>query len=538
MRSCWKRRKGFLVVIATFEAISLLFSSYSFASPEIDSQNLQKPNKICFQIDEIDIRDENILPSKEIKAIKAKYESRCLNADDITEIKRILTNKFVESGYVTTRPIIPEQNLKSRKLIIEVQIGKIEKTEYKSKRRINQDHVLPISKNKPLNLRDIEQSSDQFSSLADGKKSKIIISPGDQKNTSIVVIDDDKSKVWRFSTGIDNYGSKNKGIEQSSTSIAIENLLKSNDQYSFSHRQSLGDPRRRFTRTYSGGISLPYSYHNLNFNMSHSTYRTFIHANKEKFRNSGSSRTYKIGLNSTIHRDKVSRTSTNLSYGHDNFSNYIADTRLEISSYRIDKFEAGINHQRRLSKSVLGAGLSYTYGINYNYLKTFGSYLKPNRKFHKINYNLSWLRSYRLQPAYFAPKFTSTISGQFTSQRLAGSEKISIGGISSVRGYKEQIENADNGLYWRNEVALGFLSKDQKTNPILEDTEIFVGLDLGRFANYESKKEVSGMMSGAALGIRNNNGIVRFEATISKGISAKYIKPKDTEFYFSIGVSV
>jgi len=522
------------VIVAFFSAFS------SIAEEQIDSQDSSNklPNKICFQIDQIEILQNQILPLRDVEALQSKYQTRCLRAKDISDLKRIITNKLVEYGYVTSRVVIPEQNLQTQKLLIKIIEGRVEATEYKSGRRIKQDHVLPISEDKILNLRDIEQSSDQFSSLISGHKSKIFLKPGKKENTSIIVIDDKELKVWKLSTGIDNYGSKNKGMEQSITSIGVENLLKSNDRYFLSHRQSLGDIRRRYTRIYSGGISVPYSYHNVNFNVSHSTYRSFIHANNEKFKNSGSGRTYNIGISSIIHRDRLSKTSTNILYEHDNFSNYIADNRLEISSYIIDKFAAGVNHQRRLAGSVLGIGISYVYGINYHYLKNFGSFAKPHNKFHKVNYNLSWLKVMQMKPAYFAPKFTSSLSGQFTSQRLAGSEKVTIGGISSIRGYKEQVENSDNGLYVRNELALGFIHKDKTTNQILEDTELFVGIDVGRFANYDTKKEVKGMMSGVAFGIRNNKGLVRFEAMIGKGIKAKYIKPKGSEFYFSIGIDI
>lgn len=490
----------------------------------------------CFQINEIDIRDSNILPKKIIHSIKARYETQCLDQDQINKLLRELTNQYIDNGYITTYPRIPEQNVQSGKLIIEINEGKIEDIAYKSNRRIKQNHVLPSKQDKILNLRDLEQSVDQFSTLTEGNKSKITIKPGKGKNSSIIHIDDIKDKVWQIKSGIDNYGSKNKGIEQYMTSIAVENLLKSNDQYNISHRQSFGDLTRRFSRTYSGGISIPYSYSNLDFNISHSAYRTYIHANGEQFRNAGSSKSYKVSLINTIHRDKHGKSRAIIAYGHDNYSNYISDTRLEISSYRIDKLEIGINHQRRLKSSVLAAGANYTFGMNNNFLNKFGDITKPHRKFYKLNYNLSWIKSLPMKPTYFAPQFSSSIVGQFTSQRLAGSEKISIGGISSVRGYKEEVENSDNGIYIRNELALGCLSKDKA--PIFEDVEFFAALDVGRFANYEPSKEVMGMMSGYAFGIRNIKGSIKFDFTIGKAIKSKYIKPKDAEFYFSIGIDV
>jgi hemolysin activation/secretion protein len=46
--------------------------------------------------------------------------------------------------------------------------------------------------------------------------------------------------------------------------------------------------------------------------------------------------------------------------------------------------------------------------------------------------------------------------GQWSPDRLYGSERLTLGGESSVRGFKEQYLSGDNGGYWRNE--LGYSS--------------------------------------------------------------------------------
>ncbi len=45
---------------------------------------------------------------------------------------------------------------------------------------------------------------------------------------------------------------------------------------------------------------------------------------------------------------------------------------------------------------------------------------------------------------------------QWSPDRLYGSERLTLGGESSVRGFKEQYLSGDNGGYWRNE--LGYYS--------------------------------------------------------------------------------
>lgn len=516
----------FLVVVWAFS-----FDTKSYGS-DLSHSNLG--NKICFDIDEIQINDKQLLHQKIIKAIKNDYESKCLNADDINGLIRKLANLYIENGFITTSPHIPEQNLQSKKLIIEVKKGHIEEIKYKSKRNINQTHILPITEKNTLNLRDLEQSVDQFGTLK-SDKTKIEVMPGKEAGSSILLVDDEVAKAFDFNTTFDNYGSKNKGTLQGTASITAKNLFKSNDQFHISLKQSLNNPKIKYARIYSGGFSIPYYYHNLNFNVSHSQYRNFIEANKQIFRNAGISRVHKFSINSVIHRDGISKTFSNFAFGHENYNNYIDDNKIEISSYRIDKFEAGINHQRRLNASVLGFGATYTNGFNKDFKKGIGLEFKPKPRFHKLNYNLFWLKPMKMKPNYFSPKFTTFIQGQFTNQRLVGSEKFSLGGISTIRGYKENIENSDNGILVRNELSLGFVSKEKVS--FLEEVEFFNSIDIGRFSNFE-EKTISGMMYGYSFGLRNTKGPINFDITIGVPLYAKYIKDKNSVMYFSIGLDL
>jgi hemolysin activation/secretion protein len=192
-----KHSKTFLVAIATFEVIGIFFVFSSFAEDKIDS--LQQANKICFQIDEIDIRDENILSKNILQQFKNDYEVKCLGQSEINNLLRELTNKYIESGFITTLPYIPEQNLNSKKLVIEIKKGKIEEIKYKSDRKFNQTHILPITEKTTLNLRDLEQSIDQFGNLK-SDKTKIEIQPGREPGSSVVYLEDEVVRAFDFNT--------------------------------------------------------------------------------------------------------------------------------------------------------------------------------------------------------------------------------------------------------------------------------------------------------------------------------------------------
>lgn len=495
-------------------------------------------NEACFTITTIKIQSLDLIPKRELDNIKSRYENQCLTQSKINQLLRDLLNKYIESGYITVRPFVPDQNLRNGVLDIVIKEGYIDNIEYTSKKRIKQDHVLPISKNKIFNLRDLEQTIDQFSRLK-SNNTKVQILPGKNPGTSTIKIDDKKKKFWNLETGIDNSGTKSKGIRQSFTNITFDDLLRSNDQISIGHRRSLGNLKDRYSKVTFGGITIPYRYMNLNFNTTYSDYRTYIYGNREKFKNRGTSRSLGFNVDGVLHRDGVSKTIASVGYNHDNYKNYIADTRIEVASYKIDKVNIVLNHQRRFKKSVLGIGASYTLGLNNSYVKQFGHFKTPNKKFQKLGYDLFWLRPIKMKPEYFKPKLTSILHGQYSPNRLVGAEKITIGGLSSVRGFKEMVESADNGIYMRNEFALGlFMPKSLQNTELFEDMEIFAGLDAGIFNNAEEKKDVYGNMSGAAFGIRNIKGLVKFDFTISKAITSKYIKPKNMEYYFSISLAL
>jgi hemolysin activation/secretion protein len=523
--------------------ISALFKIFSvyffccFAPYYIHAEDLVP---ICFQIKKLDIKGSKSLPKSELSKIKDKYENQCLNEVKINQLMRELTNKLIALGFITSRATIPEQDIKQGKLILEIKEGNIEEVQYKSKTTLTGDRsrVLPTLQGKALNLRDIEQAIDGLNRLK-SNNAKVQILPGKTPGGSIVVIDNEPSKIWYVSTGIDNSGTKNKGIQQSFTNITLEDLLSSNEIYSFGTRYSLSNPNAKFTRSYFGAVSIPYGNYNINFATNHSSYRTYIMASTQSFKNKGISRVNKISIDRNIHRDSNSRTVASIGIGRDNYSNYIADTKIEISSYKIEKIEFSLNHQRRLEASVIGAGISYIHGVNRNYIKGWGSIITPNKKFNKVNLDLSWVKPLPIKPAYFYPIFTSSLHAQHSEQVLCGSEKILIGGLSSVRGFKEQGENSDNGVFIRNELALGLPeNKAPHSVELIQDSELFFAYDAGRFRNYEERGEVSGSMSGAAAGIRATGGIIKFDLTFAKALSSKYIKRGPMEIYFNVALSV
>ena len=518
------------------------FSRWSLAEEVVEQPDAPPAKQSnCFEINEIAFKGATHMSKNQRSELLKKYERRCLGGSDIQILVREVANYYIGNGHVSTRVSIPEQNLRSGKLVLEVHEGKVEHVEYQesgTNSGRNRFNILPDPRNQILNLRDLEQAVDNMSRLK-SNNTTMRLQPGSKENTSVVVIDNKQDKKWFVTTGLDNYGSKYKGQIESSTSVTLEDMFGMSEIYSVGHKRSLGDPSQRLTRSYSGAVSVPYGYNNLTVSYAYTNYRSFIQATSQKFKNNGNTRLLNVKLDRVIHRDGEGKTIASIGLARENYSNYIADTKIQISSYKIKKMDFGLKHQRKLSKSILGLGLDYTYGINANFVEKFGSKIYPAHTFQKLNYDISWIRPFALNKIPAALKFTSSIHGQYSPNVLCGSDKINVGGFTSVRGFKESGENTDNGAFVRNEVSLG-MSKffGNMNNKISEDIEVFLAYDIGRFWGDDEQGKVRGTMSGGAMGVRNTQGILTFDITLAKAFSSKYVKRTPTELYMSANLNI
>ena len=332
----------------------------------------------CLTINQIKVSNTNKYFDKEILKITQKYLGQCLNIDDIQNIVRDITNLYVNMGYITTRVILPEQDISLGHLQLEVVEGYIEAIDIANKHK-SIPPFIPLKINKVLSLRDIEQTYDHYSRVSSNDVN-IIIQPGEKQGASRILIVNTPKKKWKVKAGIDNSGSKHKGEILSYTNLTGENFLGLNETYMFNVKRSVDDPTIRYSNSKSILFSLPFEYYDLSYQYNSSKNRSFIESNNKKYSNSGASTIYKVDLSKILHRDGKSKTSLSTGFGHDIYSNFLDDSKIQISSYKIHKVDFGLSYQGRLSASVLSFGLNITSGINKGFYSKFGNIAVPSRQ--------------------------------------------------------------------------------------------------------------------------------------------------------------
>jgi len=102
----------------------------------------------------------------------------------------------------------------------------------------------------------------------------------------------------------------------------------------------------------------------------------------------------------------------------------------------------------------------------------------------KLNYNLAF-------------------NGQFVKRKIAGADKISIGGVSSVRGFNNSSINGDVGYVFRNDLTINLTD--------LKNEEFYKNLELGLFYDYGAIRNIdyrSGRLSSIGLTLNSKPKII------------------------------
>lgn len=165
---------------------------------------------------------------------------RCLGSQGITLLVQRLQQALVEQGYITSQAQVPEQDLRSGTLVFRILEGRVAQI-----RSANDDPSLPrlawaTGPGEILNLRDIEQSSENLRRLP-SLNPQLQIEPGEAPGTSDVVVDLSSRRPIRLGLAIDDAGNRSTGKLQGNVTFSWDNPLGLADLFYFTQGQDLGD---------------------------------------------------------------------------------------------------------------------------------------------------------------------------------------------------------------------------------------------------------------------------------------------------------
>jgi len=497
--------------------------------PQAPTPEGSDPASTCIQIDRITIEGITLLSQPSVSALTHPYYGKCLGLAELNDILKQVTFLYVESGFITSRAYLPEQDLSDGNLQIVVVEGSLrgiimdgEPASYHSQIAT----AFPGLVGKPVNLRDTEQGLDQINRLK-SRAATTELSPGEELGDTTLLVAVERTKPWSITLGANNLGGQSTGEYQSKIDISFDDLLGLNEQWSFGYQRSMGkhplwfSEQRPNSDTFSGGVSVPFGYWTFGLNGSWNEYRSEIQGNAARINTSGRSRSLEFDASRVIHRDQVSKTTVTGSLSWKSTESYILGSLVEVSSRNLSVANLGLSHSRQLLGGQLSVSGTYSRGLAI--LGAFDDASaapgSPKGQFNKFSTNLSYVKPFEL--GQFAAVYNGSVSGQWSPDLMFGSEQMSLGGLSSVRGVRESLLSGNNAVTMRNELSLRFPDiPNAELAQVLGRFEPYVALDIGHVFEQADHGIAGGTLSGFAVGLRNSQGALNFDLSYSDLISA------------------
>lgn len=515
------------------------------------SEKLPSSESLCFSLTQIELADYSSAistPSQFQWALTQAQQDLqlqlpyCLGNEGLSILMKQIQNRIIERGYITTRVVVPEQDLTTGKLTLAVILGKVRHTLVadSSKKveftRLNGWTGLTFSQGELLNVRDIEQSLENLKRVPT-VEANIEILPAEGEGaemgeSDLKVLYQQKFPL-RGSLNLDDAGSKSTGKWQGSASLSWDNPFSANDlfyaSYSHSIRRSSDEVGRRMSKNYQLYYSVPFGYWTLTTSHGRNDYRQEVFgAYGNSYTYAGESTTDKVSLSYLAYRDAVRKTTLSGGFWSRHSKNYVDETEVEVQRRRMSGWEAGISHREYVGSLIVDVALNYKWGTGMR-----GALEAPEELFGEgtsrpriLSASVGMVMPFVLFDNQL--QYQSQWQSQWNKRRLIAQDRFSIGNRYSVRGFDGELTlSGERGWYWRNELAWHIKQSGHW---------LYVALDGGRVSMVDDQLGQS--LIGSAVGVRGDWKGVSYDYFVGKPLKKpKGFRTSNTTTGFNVGYS-
>ncbi|WP_095109569.1 ShlB/FhaC/HecB family hemolysin secretion/activation protein [Pseudomonas sp. Irchel 3E20] len=490
----------------------------------------------CFQINAIELDGAQHLDANARAQLLKPYQDQCLSVGQINALLKAVTHHYLERGFVTTRAYLPQQDLAGGVLKIVVVEGRLEgldSSALASPRELAM--TFPGKTGELLNLRELEQLVDQLSRLP-SRQAQLELAPGEQVGGSRIGLKGERSKPWHASATRHNDGDRSTGQQQMGVGLDWDSPLGLADQLSLRAGQDAVSDHWRHSDNQSLYYSVPYGWWTFNYAYSQSYYRTRSELQGMDFGFDGTSKNHALRAERVLHRDDVSKTAMTLGLSNLRTRNYFEDDLIGISSTRITETQLSFNHGRRIGTAFVNLDAGWQQGIGALDAQRDSSHHEPQSRYNKYSLTLSYLQPFQLWGENFS--FDSLATGQRSEDELFSAQRISLGGVSSVRGFQDQTLSGDSGGYWRNQLRWRRAVTWQPLLPLVNEYGVAFAYDVGVIEGRNlspEAREVHGRMSGNALEFNARGKYLATSVSFARSLERPgIIEKRERPVYFRV----
>lgn len=470
--------------------------------PPVVKTQLKFPTETpCFTIERVSITGQESLPNwVPIQRLANQAVGHCIGVEGINVLVTDVQNRLISHGWITSRILVPEQDLSTGSLQLVVLPGTVQKVIFTddSSQYSTLYTAMPAHSGNLLDLRDIEQGLENLQRLPTVQASMEMI-PGDGPGETQIVINRQQSRYWHASAWVDNTGSKNTGKNQAGVMLALDNPTSLSDLFYITATRDLSFSSSKDTTNYSAHYSVPFGYWQFATTASDYEYTQTIAGMNDDIQYRGKSKSLNLQLSNVLYRDATAKTTATYEVNLRETRNFVSNTEIENQKRRTTSWKLGLSHRQYIGQSTLTAGASYQHGTRwFGAMPAHEEYSDRDSKYYAtalakvMQFSLSASIPFAIadQPLRFETQYLRQIS----DRPLTPQDQFSIGNRWTVRGFDgERTLSADRGWTVRNTLSW--------TTPI-PNQELYLGADYGEIGGRGADLNLGTHLAGGAIGIR------------------------------------
>jgi len=493
----------------------------SLVNPPLPESLIDIPGTIV--VDLFQFNGSTVFEQVELNQAISDFIGKPITFAQLVQAANEITKLYVAQGYITSGAYLPEQNLNTGKVQIQILEGSVSDIDVNLlKGRLTENYIRDRIKKKiatPLNINQLQSALQllQLNPLVESLDAEL--SSGITPGTNSLAISVTGADTFELQTRINNNRNPSVGSFERGIRLEEKNLFGIGDRIFFAFNNTDG------SNQFSGGYLLPInaSDGSVSFDFSLAN-NEIIESPFDEVDIEVGSNNFDLTLRQPIYRQATAQLNQEFAL---NFSGSFRESQTSIMGMpegispgadsdgetRTSTLSFGQEWLQRNRKEVISARSQFNLGVDV--LDATVSDSEPDAQFFSWRGQASYLRL--LSEFTGTPSVGSTLllrsDLQLAADPLIPTEQFSLGGVATVRGYRQDAVLTDNGFSASAELRLPIA----RLSKLKASLQLSPFVDFGTGWNSDGEEPEFSTLLGTGFGLllqRENN----FSARIDWGI--------------------
>ncbi len=202
-----------------------------------------QPGTVRVFVRDVRVIGNTAFSDKEIAKVTAPFRNRTLLTEDLERLRLALTLLYINKGYLTSGAIIPDQDVTSGVITVQIIEGKLTRIDVEGNRWFSSSYLrdrLSLGSRTPVTLDPLQEQLQLLQQDRRIERVNAELRPGDQRGDSVLNVRVADRNPFHASMEVNNYQTPLVGEIRGIGTLVDDNLTGHGDPLSLSYGQSSG----------------------------------------------------------------------------------------------------------------------------------------------------------------------------------------------------------------------------------------------------------------------------------------------------------